>query len=77
MFYFADPMYAHMADITKITCSQCQHFTPCAIGPQGLGQCGETKLGLPPSSKADDGYLACFPNAPRRCDLFLKAIVTN
>ncbi|MGE4529892.1 MAG: hypothetical protein AB7C98_01040 [Acidithiobacillus sp.] len=57
-------------DASKVTCSQCQHFTPDPIDTQGLGRCGKTKLGLPPSSKADDGYLACFPYAARRCALF-------
>jgi len=65
-----------MADTTKTTCAQCQHFSPSTIG-QGLGQCGKTKLGLPPSSKADDGYLACFPHALRRCELFVAIAAAN
>jgi hypothetical protein len=66
-----------MADTTKITCSQCQHFSPGTIAAQSLGQCGKTKLGLPPSIKSDDGYLACFPKASRRCELFMEIAAIN
>lgn len=55
---------------SRVTCGSCRHFTPDVIGANGVGRCGKTQLGLPPSGKADDGYLACFPNARRRCEYF-------
>ena len=55
---------------TRVTCGSCRHFTPGVIGTNGIGRCEKTQVGLPPSGKADDGYLACFPNARRKCEGF-------
>jgi len=55
---------------SRVICNACRHFTPSLTSANGIGRCGKTQFGLPPSGKADDGYLACFPNARRKCEGF-------